>query len=609
MASNMKFDLHCNLPYNPVVPNASLGYIKGFLSDKNIQTRNVYWNLLLYDIIKKYDLVDKYQKISDIVPITSTTVFLSQYLYNENSYNKSMGPLSSIFSKIIKNDELKGLIIEIKDFIEKYIKENRLYDVDLAGFTVKSYQWLMNYYIILKLKEINPYLKVVMGGLYPQSNAYEFLKHFSKVDFCIWGEGEIPIYKLLKNLDDKSYLNQVPNLTFREQNKIIQTFPISSSKIPKQCYYPFADHTDYFNLTKNLRADYLNLRIPIWGIRTCNWNKCKFCIIDKENLYVERSPEDIVKEIEFQTSKNNTDCIYFVDNDFGRKDKESFDHLLDLLYQSSVKRNNKYDIMGEISPLRLDRKAIDLMKKISIEPVQIGFEATTDEILKKIDKKHRFIHNLQALKLADEQDLIISGINVIMGIPSETKEDVVNSISNLKFLRFLVNKYPLTLIKLILYKGSIFFEEISDAEKNKWDQSIFWDEIKHIDFFDPASKYEFFGFNKPLTHDYLWKYFDYLLNYYISLKSSYKWIIKTGGSSVINTKEGEYYLDEIETEILSYCDTIRTYVELKSHFQNLNDEQLQNSLSLLYEIGLLYCEKDFIRLLSVVSCKKRLSAT
>lgn len=605
MVLKMKMDLHCNLPYNPIVPNASLGYIKGFLINKDIKVRNIYWNLLYYNIISKYQLFEKFQRVSDIVPITTTTTFLCKYLYEKNNWGNHSTTLSSIFEKIINKNELKKLINEIEDFTDRYIEENKLDEVDIAGFTLKSYQWLMNYYIILNLKERNPDIKIIIGGLNSQSKAIEYMRHFPEVDFSIWGEGEIPIYEFIKNINHPSFYKKIPNLIFRNKSKIEGTFSIYQNGNPDRSMFPFADHNDYFDLIKKLKIDKIIPRIPIWGIRTCQWNKCKFCIVDNENIYVERTPENIVKEIEFQTNKHDANCIYFVDNDFGRRDRESFDQLLKLLYESSNKQNKPYDIIAEISPLRLDRESISLMKKISIQPVQIGFEAVNDEILKKINKNHRFIDNLQALKLADEEDFMISGINVIMGIPSETKKDVINSISNLKFLRFLLKKYPLTLIKLILYKGSPFYDDLPSYEKEKWDQSILWDEINKLNFLDSDSKFEFFGFNKVLIHDYLWKYFDLMLNYYMSSNFSYKWIIKPDGSSIVDTDECKYHLDPIETEILMYCDTIKIYTDLKKFFINLKEENMKNILSQLYKIGLLYYDKDCKRLLSILSCNKK----
>jgi len=107
--------------------------------------------------------------------------------------------------------------------------------------------------------------------------------------------------------------------------------------------------------------------IMIWGIRSCSWNRCKFCVANEEYIYRERSPENIVQEIEYQSQKYNIDYFLFVDNDFGRKDRNEFDKLLKLLYLSAKNRNKPYHMIGMIAPQRIDRKSIRAMKKIAFD--------------------------------------------------------------------------------------------------------------------------------------------------------------------------------------------------------------------------------------------------
>jgi radical SAM superfamily enzyme YgiQ (UPF0313 family) len=491
------------------------------------------------------------------------------------------------------------LIKELKNFIDEYIQQKKLFKTDIAGFTMKTYQWTLNYYILQQLKKINKNIRTIIGGINYRSQGLEFMKAFKEVDFAIWGEGEIPLLKLIQNIDDPSSYQDIPNLIYRKKDKIISTYPIKGNDLPDINTYPFANHDDYFETTNKLKLN-IHSEIPIWGVRSCHWNRCKFCVLN-EYIYRERKPDNIVKEIEYQAKKYKIDKFMFVDLDLGRNKRKDFDELLELLLKSSDKRGRPYHLGGEISPLRLDRKSLPIMKKITFDHVQIGFEATSDSLLKKMNKKQRFVHNIQALKLSKEHDLPFIGLNIIRGIPTETTEDVIESIKNLKFLRFLLDIHSLRLIELVLYKGSPFFNELSKKQREEWDFSLYWDEFKNLDFLSKVDKYEFLEFvRRDLVNSQAWKFFEIFLKEYQSNKFSYNWVINSDGTSIIKEK-GEFILDKNETKILKFCDTIKTFSELKEHFPGIKENDLRNIISPLKEVGLLYFDDDFKRMISIVS--------
>ena len=51
----MDITLHCAPPYRFDVPNAALGYLKGFLEARNIHVKNVYWNVILTPEIEGFN--------------------------------------------------------------------------------------------------------------------------------------------------------------------------------------------------------------------------------------------------------------------------------------------------------------------------------------------------------------------------------------------------------------------------------------------------------------------------------------------------------------------------------------------------------------------------
>jgi len=601
----MKIHLHCNLPYDAYIPNAPAGYLKGFLSNHtNFQIKNIYWNLLPINIAQQLrQLTLQLQNTLGIYSKIFGPLFLSKYLYEKNPKHLSNSPIAAVLdSPFFTYFDVKKISLDFKKYIDDNIEKMALYNIDIAGFTMKLNQFLLNYYIIRQLKLKNPDIKIVIGGIRSIEKGLEFMRIFHEVDFAIWGEGEIPFMKLSKHIDDSTAYKEIPNLIYRENNETASTYSINPTELPDIDSYPFADHSDYFNVLENnnIILEYPP-RIPIWGTRSCSWNKCRFCVFSADINYRERSPENIVNEIEYQSNKHNIDHFQFCDNDIGRSRRETFDKLLDLLVESRIKNKTPYHIQAELSTIRIDRDSLKKIKQIGDVKIQIGFEALTDSLLTKMMKKQDFAYNIQTLKFCQEENFPLIALNIIRGIPTETEEDVIESIYNLKFIRFFIYNYNLYPSLLTLYKGSHYYNEISKEEReSKWNYNHIWSEIDSILSVESPSKYEFIGFNRDLIHSSLWQIFESMLKQYMNNRFYYKWYVNNDGSSTIEEKcdtlfdeEIAYILNPIETEILMFCDTVKIYSEIKNHFSNLNESELQKILDQLKNSGLLYFNDDY----------------
>ncbi len=284
------------------------------------------------------------------------------------------------------------------------------------------------------------------------------MKVFPLADFAVWGEGEHPLYHLIKALEDGADLKDVPQLIYREEDKVCSTR--NSSECVDLDSYPFADHTDYFDAMQKFVSRSRQVSIPIWGSRSCPWNKCKFCVLNENYSYRTRSPENIVEEIKFQSKRHNNYSFTFVDTEIAGN-KKRFKILLKLLAEISAERKEPYSFFGDLSPIFIDSETASYMKRASFVSLQIGFEALTDSLLKKMEKRHGFAYNIQALKFGSRYGLRMDGLNVLKGIPPETREDIMESCNNVRFLRFFFKTYKLDPIPFALFKGSPFYEEMT----------------------------------------------------------------------------------------------------------------------------------------------------
>ncbi len=595
-----KLHLHANFPHNVRRPDAALGYLKSALSEEKVDITNIYWYLLPRRILDSLlSMLGSFQ--GRYIEKSYRTPFLAAYLsrfFYKNECDKNSTVIESILRSGGPLERVENTARMLKNFIDYTIEKDGMADVDMAGFTVKLYQWVLSRYIWSKLKKENPNITIVVGGLDTKEEARVFMETFQDVDYAVWGEGESPLRELIRNVHEN--LEEVPRLVFRDGEDICTTD--SSRTVPRSFY---ADHTDYFEQLKKYELR-ISPQIPIIGTRSCKWNRCKFCSLNKTAAYTERPVEDIVGEIEYQSKKYDVSEFLFVDSDIGRIHEKDFEELLTLLLESAARRKKPYEIWGEISPTRLTRQYVEMMNKIKIG-VQIGFEALTDTLLKKMDKIHRFAENIQALKFGNDYTMDLPGLNILRNLPNVCEEDILESMKNLEFLRFFLHQYNLSPSELTLFKRSRYYDEIpQDEREHIWVVNFMYTEIERLNLIKEDVKWDFFGFrSRSLTYSQLWDIFIDLLEKLQSANIHYSWTEFPDGSSLVqeyNPVSGnrEFLLDRVETHILKFCDSITSLQKLKKEFPH---QDIEAVISELRKENLLYYEVERNRLISILSPK------
>jgi radical SAM superfamily enzyme YgiQ (UPF0313 family) len=603
LSQGEKVILHCMPPYDVNIPNPALGYLKGFLTAHDIEVRNIYWNVILYSDIAQFGSTARGSPLFLRAPLPyAATMYVCRHLLMKNPTDSKDTPLDLFFSSFLAEEKAQRLITRIRTKIDLYIEENTLHEEPLAGFTLKTQQWPMSLYIISRLRHFNPGIKILIGGLRNQSQAEAFMRVFEEADFAIWGEGEYPLLFLMK-ARERCDLEDVTHLVYREDGRIHST---SKASVQAELdSYPFADHSDYFE-TQQRFLPHIRPMVPIWGSRSCPWNRCRFCVLNEEYDYRVRSPESIIKEITFQSQKHNVETFIFVDTELPGN-KKRFKKLLGLLMNLSAERKVPYHFFGEISPVFIDNETAQYMRLAFFESIQVGFEAVADSLLKKMQKRHTFSHNIQALKLGKQYDLQIGFLNILRGIPTETEDDILRSQKNLKFLRFLFDTYALNISHFVLYEGSLFYNEMSEVERSEWTYDQFWKEFSPMGVIPNSDRFEFFGFCRERSHHVLWDDFEMAAKSYAQQKRSYRWIEYEDGSFIeeYGPDTYRYVLERDETDVLVFCDSAKTLDDVKIHFSHIDEARLSEILAVLENKALLYYDIDSSSLISVVEAWKR----
>ncbi|XBS69895.1 radical SAM protein [Acerihabitans sp. KWT182] len=122
---------------------------------------------------------------------------------------------------------------------------------------------------------------------------------------------------------------------------------------------------------------------------------------------------------------------------------------------------------------RINQSIIDLLKRINITEVAIGFESGSEEVLKAINKNCTSEQNIEAAEILF-RNKIDTVASYVLGLPGETDETLEKTLHQASYLRELAIKYlghpPQEIIGNLIEinPGSYAFREILHAFPEKY---------------------------------------------------------------------------------------------------------------------------------------------
>jgi anaerobic magnesium-protoporphyrin IX monomethyl ester cyclase len=286
------------------------------------------------------------------------------------------------------------------------------YSPDIVGITSMTPTVHDDLALALVAKECG--CLVVVGG--PQANAMpKETIAFPQVDFCILGEGEFPMVRLVQALQKKENLEEVPGLVFKgHDNRVITNHPyvvenIDSLPIPARDLLPY---DLYHSIISRGRLSTLVIG------RGCPF-RCSFCFKQPSDSKVRfRDPSKVVDEVEQVVGRYGVREINFVTDTMtaNRDFVESFCHEI-------LKRKIK---ISWIAPTRADCVSEDLlrlMKKAGCRHLRFGVESGSPRIRKLMNKNIDNNQMIRAFHIAHRVGMETFAY-LILGYLSETEEEM-----------------------------------------------------------------------------------------------------------------------------------------------------------------------------------------
>ena len=322
--------------------------------------------------------------------------------------------------------EIRDLDVEPEAGLESWLDRFR---PDLLGFTAMTPTILSAARLAARVKARTPNLPIVVGGPHGSALPERTLTEFPGFDYVIGGEGEYPLKALLEALPTGRW-HDIPGLSWRE-GAALRTNPppprienLDTLPLPNRDLLPLERYT-----APGFRgfAGRNMVSCDVFTARGCV-GACLFCV-SQDRKVVYRSAEHVLAELRLCREKYRADHILFLDDTFTSNPErlpEIFRYLRDqrMVWHCTTRVN-------EVTPALLRE-----MKQSGCHGIVFGIESGSPRVLRQIRKGITVEQATAAFDAAHAAGIAQLEADIILGAhPSETREDIAQSIALIKRLR------------------------------------------------------------------------------------------------------------------------------------------------------------------------------
>jgi anaerobic magnesium-protoporphyrin IX monomethyl ester cyclase len=311
-------------------------------------------------------------------------------------------------------------------------------DTDIAGITAMTPTIGAALRIARRVKQINPKIKVILGGphvtLLPQAT----LQSSPDIDIIVRGEGDDTFVEILAALEKIPPLESIPGISFIKDSHIINTperktnvnmdsLPFAAYHLlPKKAYKPHPPH---------------GLRLPFTAMvtsRGCPYH-CAYCSKPVfGNNFRAQSAERVVAEMVYLQEKFGIQEIAFYDDSF-TLDKKRVHAICALILEKHMKMAWTCETRVNL----VDKELLKHMKQAGCYAIAYGIETASPEIMKTLQKDITLEQVEKAVQIHHEIGLQAVGY-FMLGSPGETPETIMQTINYAKKLKLDFAQFSVT---------------------------------------------------------------------------------------------------------------------------------------------------------------------
>lgn len=311
--------------------------------------------------------------------------------------------------------------------IEHYLRIQR---AEMVGITSSTPAYISAIRISRICKEIDPGIKVVLGGIHPSAFPKETAAEES-VDFVVEGEGEITFLELTDAVERGSGYEKVRGIVYKEGSGICQNGPRDLIDNLDMLPFPARDLMPHHLYSPPATKRVSTFKgTSLTSARGCPYN-CNFCSANVvwKRRYRYRSAKNVIAEIE--ECRDNLGIREFsLTDELFAQNRDRVVEFCEIVLNKRL--NITWVCMSRVG--QLNEKLLSLMKKAGCKEISFGIESGDEEILRKIIHKNNTLeaarHTIKMVKKAG----IRTHASYMLGNIGETERTIRKTIAFAKEL-------------------------------------------------------------------------------------------------------------------------------------------------------------------------------
>lgn len=374
---------------------------------------------------------------------------------------------------------------EISDII-------RTFDPDIVGLSVKSVKIPSAFKIAEICKTIDKNIKVIAGGFHATVKPEDLIRSHN-IDIVVRGEGEESLLEIVESVNNgkSGDLKQIPGITLKDSEGKVFTTPdrplirnLNTLPYPKrELILGYEDYTE-------------EQLCSIMTSRGCPYD-CAFCNSNAIWMRKVRFVEipNVMKEIDYLREKFKLTNFNFVDDSFTVNKKRMYEFCNILLQE---KKNITWSCLTRVD--LLDEDLISIMRKAGCTKIDIGIESGSERIQQTLNKGIELDEVRYISKILRKHKIFWAGF-FMMGLPSETKEDILKTLAFMKEVKpnwaclSIFTPYPGSALYDIMRDGGMVVEDSENTFSHQSPENHFSKDIS-VEEFKEITQFMFREFNE-----------------------------------------------------------------------------------------------------------------
>ncbi len=315
----------------------------------------------------------------------------------------------------------------------------------IVGLSLHSNNLLISKEFVRKLRCEYPEVIVIVGG-YDCMRADIGKALFPDFDYMIVFEAEMTLAPLVSRLLNGERPANLPGVVSRYDTSAFPFVPaplfenLDSISFPKYQWVDVGVYQDYSGYQQT----------PLVLSRGCRWSKCTFCA--ERFAWRRRSPLNVVDEIEWLADRGRNNFI------FNDSDLSGDPAAVRAICEEIIKRKiTGISLCGQLRVQKgYQQEYFDVLHQAGFYQLTYGIDGWSRNTL-KLHRKGYTIQMIEDVLKYTSNAGIIASMNLVVGIPHETEQDIDETIENIVKNKDRINGIE-NLNTLILSNGSIYWE-------------------------------------------------------------------------------------------------------------------------------------------------------